>query len=92
MPPVSADLVRFILSLGLQPLFLIGLGFYASSALVWFAVISREGLSGSYPLLVGLTFALVTLGAIVFFDEQVGWVKLVGVVVILGGIIIVSRS
>ncbi len=60
------------------------------SAVIWFRVISFENLSNSYPLLVSLTFALVTMGAAFFFHEQISLLKIVGLLVILGGIIIVA--
>jgi multidrug transporter EmrE-like cation transporter len=81
-----------ILSLARQPLFVIGVGFYAVAAIIWFSVLSRENLSTSYPLLVSLTFVLVTLGAMVFFHEQISWQKVVGLGVILVGIVLVARA
>lgn len=79
-----------ILSLLRQPMFLVGVVLYGAAAVIWFRVISFENLSNSYPLLVSLTFALVTMGAAFFFHEQISLLKIVGLLVILGGIIIVA--
>ena len=86
--------VRYFLWLLAQPLFILGLIFYALSAVVWIKVISnsQNELTSSYPILVGLTFVLVTLGAVFFFEERAAWQNLVGIIVILSGIVIVSRA
>ncbi|MBI5602434.1 MAG: hypothetical protein HY879_03690 [Deltaproteobacteria bacterium] len=81
-----------ILSLLQQPMFLIGVILYGAAAVVWFRVLSFENLSNSYPLLVSLTFALVTLGAALFFHEQITLQKIVGLLVILVGIILVASN
>lgn len=80
------------LSLARQPLFILGVVFYALAALIWFDVLSRENLSTSYPLLVSLTFVLVTVGAMVFFHEQISWQKVMGLLIILAGIMLVARA
>ena len=86
------NLVSDLLRLARQPLVLAGLALYATTALLWFRVISTENLNSSYPVLVGLTFVLVTLGATVFFHEPVSWQKVLGLGVILVGIVLVARA
>ena len=86
------SLVSDLLRLARQPLVLAGLTLYATTALLWFRVISTENLNSSYPVLVGLTFVLVTLGATVFFHEPVSWQKVLGLGVILAGIVLVARA
>jgi multidrug transporter EmrE-like cation transporter len=85
-------LVSDLLRLARRPLFIVGLALYAAAALVWFRVISTENLNSSYPVLVGLTFVLVTSGATVFFHEPVSWQKVLGLGLILAGILLVSRA
>ena len=87
-----STLISDLLRLARQPLFVAGLVLYATAALVWFRVISTENLNSSYPLLVSLTFVLVTLGATVFFHEPVSWQKVLGLGVILAGIVLVARA
>ena len=79
-------------SVFLEPLMIAGLALYGTSALLWFRVISTEELSTSYPLLVSMTFILVTLGAAVFFHERISAQKLVGLAVILIGIVVIARA
>ena len=85
-------LVGDLARLARQPLFVAGLALYAMAALVWFRVISTENLNSSYPVLVSLTFVLVTLGATVFFREPVSWQKVMGLGLILVGVLLVSRA
>ena len=81
-----------LLRLARQPLFVCGMALYGTAAIVWFRVISTENLSTSYPLLVSLTFVLVTTGAVVFFREPISWQKILGIGVILVGIALVARA
>ena len=76
----------------LQPMFLAGVLFYGLAALVWFRVISQQPLTTAYPLLVSLTFVMVTIGAATFFGERISAIKIAGMLVILSGVVLVSRS
>lgn len=81
-------------SLGLaqQPMFVSGFLLYGVAALIWFRVLSTEDLTLSYPLLVSLTFILVTLGAAYFFHEQLSWRKVLGISIILVGFLLTIRA
>ena len=81
-----------LIALGTQPMFVSGVVFYGLAALVWFSVVSIEELSISYPILVGLTFMLVALGATTFFNETLSWQKFIGMAMILSGIIVIARA
>ena len=90
--PFRSGLPKQILALSTDPVFVAGVFFYGLAALVWFAVISIEDLSTSYPVLVGLTFILVGIGSVVFFSESMPLQKLIGIAVILTGILVVARA
>lgn len=75
-----------------QPLFVIGVLFYGIAAIVWFAALSLENLTTSYPILVGMTFVMVGLGAVVFYGEFISAQKLAGIATILLGIALVARA
>ena len=85
-----ATLPQTMLRLVGQPLFVIGALLYALAALVWFRVLASEPLSTAYPLLVSLTFVIVTAGAAGLFQEVLSPRKLAGMAVLLVGIVIVS--
>jgi multidrug transporter EmrE-like cation transporter len=75
-----------------EPLFLIGLLCYVFATVVWLHVVSRENLSVSYPLLMSLTFILVTSGAVYFFHEPLSLLKIIGLGLILVGVVVVSAA
>lgn len=75
-----------------QPMFLGGFIIYAVAIIIWFRALSTENLNTSYPVLVSLTFLLVTLGAALFFHERISLQKVLGLTIILAGIIVVARA
>lgn len=81
-----------IYKLAKEPVFVIGVTAYGTAAVVWFRVISTENLTSSYPLVVGLTFVLVTAAAVLFLREPISLVKGLGMVVIIAGIALVARG
>ena len=80
-----------LIHLGMEPLFVAGVILYGLAAIVWFSVISIEDLSTSYPVLVGMVFILVAAGSIYFFHESFVWQKVLGMMLILGGITVIAR-
>jgi multidrug transporter EmrE-like cation transporter len=81
-----------LFNLAKEPVFVIGVTAYGTAAVVWFRVISTENLTTSYPLMVGITFMLVTAAAIVFLREPISLLKGLGMVVIVAGIALVARG
>ena len=91
-PVKLQSMTNAIVKLMAQPLFDGGVLLYAIASLVWFHVISTEPLSTAYPLMISLTFIFVTFGAVVIFGEALNFPKAVGILIILIGIIFVSRG
>jgi drug/metabolite transporter (DMT)-like permease len=81
-----------LFALAHQPLFVIGFVLYGVAAFIWFRVLASEPLSSSYPMLVSLTFLLVTVGAMILFGEKVNALKVAGIVIIFAGILMVARA
>jgi len=67
----------------------LGLACYGAGTLLWIFSLSRAGLTVVYPF-TALTFVLVYLAGIVVFGEQVGYMQLLGVALILVGLYIVA--
>lgn len=88
----SAGIHLAFFNLVRQPFFDVGIIMYALATLVWIRILSVEPLSVAYPALVSITFILVTLGAIVLFKESLNAYKTLGLLVIIAGIVIISRS
>jgi multidrug transporter EmrE-like cation transporter len=86
--PVDA-LMRFF-ALLLVPKFATGFVVYFLAALIWFRVIATEPLSVAYPVMVALTFLMITLGAALAFDERVTWRLVIGMIIILIGIAVLA--
>jgi multidrug transporter EmrE-like cation transporter len=86
-----ASLGQDLVDIARQPLVVVGVIFYGLAALVWFRVVSTENLNTSYPVLVGLTFTLVTIGATLIFKEPISVLKAFGLGLIFIGIVVVSR-
>jgi multidrug transporter EmrE-like cation transporter len=86
------QIVQGVVNLFSQPVFIIGFIAYFLASLVWFRVVATEQLSVAYPLLVSLTFTLVTAGAVIIFHEPLTLRKVVGLAAILGGIAIISMD
>jgi|SRR6478672_5474343 len=85
-------LVRGLIHLFMEPRFALGFIIYAAASVVWFRVVATEPLSVAYPILVSLTFGLVTTGAVLFFGEPLSLRKVIGLLTILGGIMIISAG
>lgn len=89
-PQGAASVAMAVVRLFLQPLFAVGFVAYFVASVIWFRVVATEPLSVAYPILVSLTFSLVTAGAVAFFHESLSWQKVLGLATILAGIIIIS--
>lgn len=84
--------VSSFVKLGLNPVFLLGVILYGIAGIFWFRVLSTEELSIAYPVFISLVFFMVTSGAIMFFQEALTVMKVMGLLVIVSGIIIVTCS
>ena len=83
--------LRSFIHLATQPLFLLGTLAYALSMLGWFKIIATESLSVAYPLMITMTFVLVSLGSVIILKEPLGATKVLGLGLIIAGIVFVSR-
>ena len=92
LPDQIPALLHALLRLLLEPLFVVGLIAYVMAAAVWMKILSAAPITYSYPLLVGFTFIFVTLGGVYFFRESLGLVKILGLVIIVVGIMVVSKG
>lgn len=68
----------------------LGFALYGLGAVVWLSVLSRWEVSKAYPM-VGLGF-LLTLVVGALLGEQVGVARVMGTVLICGGVLLIARS
>lgn len=77
--------------IALNPFIWIGMLGFLGGTVFWLGVLSRAPLSLAYPIL-ALSYFVVVIEAWLFLGEQVTWLRLVGVGVIVVGVIIVGLS
>lgn len=70
---------------------MLGLVMYAASAVVWLLVLARLDVSVAYPF-VGLGFVLTMLFGYLFFGEPVGLARIAGTMLVVAGVVIISRT
>ena len=71
---------------GLNPYLLGGIGVYGLSTVVYITVLGRSQLSLAYPVTIGLTIAMTTIGGAWLLSERVPWGAWIGIGLILSGI------
>jgi multidrug transporter EmrE-like cation transporter len=69
--------------------FIVGFSLYAASFLAWLFLLSRKDLSFIYPIVVGLSYVLIILMAVVILKENFTLNKALGAFLIGAGIIII---
>ncbi len=80
---------RALLVTFFRPLVLLGLFSYGLSSIAWLVVLSRTELSFAYPM-IALGYVLVFFLSWWFFQEQVTWVRIVGLFLICFGVVLVA--
>jgi multidrug transporter EmrE-like cation transporter len=75
-----------------SPNLLIGIGLYAFSFLLWLKILKENDLSYAFPIASSAVFVLISLFSLYFLHEHVGFMRILGMAIILLGIIVVSRG
>lgn len=87
--------VRNLWPIGLRvaenPYIVVGLGCYVLSVGAWLMALSRVDVSVAYPL-VSLGYIFTAATAYLFLHESLSPMRIVGIVVILVGVVLVTRS
>ena len=61
------------------------------SAILWVVVLSNVEVSMAYPM-VSLGYVMVVIVSWLFLGESVGWLRTGGLLLIIGGVVMISRS
>jgi multidrug transporter EmrE-like cation transporter len=92
---ISADRIRkpfeLAMTVAKTPQVVVGLAVFVVSAVFWLVVLSRLPLSTAYPF-AGLTYLLTALIARFGLNESVPGMRWLGILLIVGGIVLVSRT
>lgn len=87
-PPSAFDHIANML---LSPWVLAGVGITAGSMLLWFYIISKVELGRAYPF-TSLSYVLVQIAAVYLFREQPTVWRWLGLMLIITGVVMVSKS
>jgi drug/metabolite transporter (DMT)-like permease len=86
-----AEGVGSFLKLFQTPWVMVGFLCYGLSSILWLDVLSKLDFSLAFPM-VALTYVFTLMIGRFFFDEPVGWERMLGVGLILGGVYFLIRS
>jgi multidrug transporter EmrE-like cation transporter len=87
----AGTLVASIEVLLKSPSFWIGMFCYGGSLCVWLAALSKAPVSVAYPML-SIGYIVVAAASVIWLGETLSPVKMIGILLICGGVILVSRS
>ena len=74
-----------------SPFVILGVVLYGFSFLIWLRILSFNDLSRAYPIFATIVFLLTTIGSVIFLNENVSILRLVGICIMLIGIFLVAR-
>jgi multidrug transporter EmrE-like cation transporter len=89
-PPEFGDKVMFIFRLLLNPWVIASFAAAFVASLTWMAAMTQFELSFAYPFM-SLAFVVVMILSIMFLGEQLTWTKIAGTLIIIFGLIIITR-
>lgn len=68
-----------------------GLTSYVISVMIWLLVLARVEVSYAYPFL-SVGYVVVTVMGYLIFQENLSWMRVIGIAVIIVGVLLLSRS
>lgn len=84
-------LTKRLLALLTEKNIMLGVVLYGISAVLWILALTKKELSYAYPL-IGVGYILVVGFSILFLGEEVTWLRWLGVILIVIGVILVTRT
>lgn len=91
LPLEIGDKIFFLLKLLFDPFIFSGFASAFIASFFWMAAMTKFELSYAYPFMSG-AFVLVFILSVILFQEVVTWQKVSGLILIVAGIIVTSRS
>lgn len=91
LPELFVDKIIFIFKMLFDPFIFSGFASAFIASFFWMAAMTKFDISYAYPFMSG-AFVLVFVLSILLFNEPVNWQKIIGLLFIVVGIIITSRS
>ena len=91
LPENFTDKIFFLIKLLFDPWIFSGFVAAFIASLFWMAAMTKFDISYAYPFM-SSAFVLVFLLSVILFHEPITWQKIIGLLLIIAGIIITSRS
>ena len=91
LPDAVGDKILFLFKILFDPWVFSGFAAAFVASFFWMAAMTKFDISYAYPFM-SSAFVLVFLLSVILFHEPVTWQKVVGLVLIVAGIIVTSRS
>jgi multidrug transporter EmrE-like cation transporter len=74
------------------PEVVVGFLSFGVGAILWLVVVSKAEISYAYPISSGISYAILLFVASAWLGEGVTWVRIGGVLLILAGLVMITRS
>ena len=87
----KAQLFMELTKAATNPFVIFGVALYGFSFLIWLRILSFNDLSRAYPIFATIVFLLTTAGSVIFLNENVSFLRLIGIGIMLLGIFLVAR-
>ncbi len=87
----ASQIFNLIWRMATNPYVVIGLAVYMFGTLFWLVALSRVQLSFAYPF-ASLSYGLMLLASWQLFREDISLLRVVGTIVIVAGVLLISRS
>lgn len=85
------DLLSFVAQNAVSPLVIAGIALYALNFLLWIIILTKIDLSLAVPL-GSTTYALIPISAVIFLHEKISTMEIMGILCVILGILILSKS
>ena len=86
-----AGLTALLPRAALNPFVIGGVGCYVLSFWLWLLVLARVEVSAAYPFL-SIGFVIAAIAGYLLLNESLGLERILGIALICGGVILISRS
>ena len=83
---------QYLLKLLFSPLILFAIASYGLGVIFYMFMLSRLDLSFLYPVMTALGLVFATIVSAVILHEQISMVRLAGIALMVGGVLLVSRT
>lgn len=85
------DLIFFVTQNAVSPLVIAGIILYALNFFLWIIILTKIDLSLAVPL-GSTTYALIPFSAVVFLHEKISMMGIAGILCVILGILVLSKS